>query len=271
MTQKLSINSVVIIKIPATLAHYSDEPRDMRCYVFDYNESQRSYTVLPIKKPYRYNKALSVREKAILEVVQVVTTSPKIENWDIGDALAFFSYEYILLGKAFTKHVDGPDSAGYQYDEYVASFRNFESDPTKNRLRFFLSDRKVFLSARNLPLAKAKKSRTVMRRLRKKSKMRNSNSSRSKNKQRTTYLTPTDIVQECEISIRGVSTKPTTKTTKTPVPSKRKSPQDLYNEIILGREQKKKEHSMPMGLSFSLNPPSKKKRKKKKQKLTMPF
>lgn len=266
MEQKLPINSIVNIRLPRDSV--ANTTQDMRCYVIDYNKDQRSYTVLPIRHPYRYTKSLLVREKVIQEVLEVVTSSPDFRNWHVTDALAFFSHEHNVLSHAVqsTKYVNAPTD--YNWMEYTSRFKELEKHYNGSALTDFLAARVFLLRSRKLPLTKEKKSRTVMRRLRKKSEMRNSNSSMSKSKQRALYKTPTDIAREQSSTVQGVSTKRSSKKRRTS--KKNQTYQDLYMEI-----QKIKELNEHKTFSFKMPPtPVKtfhKKRKKRLIKTTMPF
>lgn len=271
MEQKLKVNSVVIIRVPLGTSRPGKETptRDMRCYVIDYNKSQRSYNVLPIRPPYRYSKVTPVREKAIVEVVQVISTSPNFTDWVMQDAVAFFSHEFNLISKSMltSKNIS---ERGYQWDCYVDAFRMLEGSTDVSRLLTFLAQRKFLLGSRNLPLVKEGKSRSVMRRLRKKGAMRNTNSNRSKNKQKTTYLTPVDIAKDYTTSVPGVSTrikkKKKSKQKKSPKPM---TPDELYAAMKKARAEKNTSNPMLSFSQVALSPPSSKKKRKKK--LDMPF
>lgn len=269
MKQKLAVNSIVRIEIPQS--NNTGRLQEIRCYVIDYNEHERSYTVLPIRPPYYYTKTLLVREKVIDKVVQVVSTSPNFNDWLPTDALAFFTHEYNILSKAklTTKYTHAPTD--YSLLEYMSKFKDFENSCTSKKLLSLLTARKHLLRSRKLPLEKVKISRTVMRRLRKKAAMRNSNSSVSKSKQRTIYMTPNDIVKEQTSNIIGISSK--IKFKKKKVASlKSMTPQQLYESIKKERLNNKEKLAKPsLGMPTLTFSSSQKKRKKRLTDTTMPF
>jgi hypothetical protein len=180
--------------------------------VLDYNAAERRYTVVLLTSyGPAAGRSLIVREKAIKEVVKVITTSPKFEDWQPSDARSYFAYEFSLLGNCFSTEYGGSNNIdiGYHtWSMYKSAYNSMmKHKESKVHLREFLKARTATFAARNLPLRKVKKSRTVMRRLRKKGRVRNSNSSVSKHKQRVAYWTPNDVIRRRTQFEAGISTR----------------------------------------------------------------
>lgn len=189
MDRKLKTNAIAIIKLPSKSNTYSPI---IRCFVKSYNADERMYTVICLTNAtgYKVGRSMLIKEKSIAEVEKQWPVLPDLRLWEVPDAIGFCAYEYGILCVAVGKL---PSSDAWK--AYSQRYKELLNDPNRRRLAKFLTIRKEYTTARSMPFHGKSKSRVVMRRLRDKEKMRNSNSRMSVRRSRATYYTPSQLVE----------------------------------------------------------------------------
>lgn len=260
--KKLEVNTIVSIQLPYGT---DNDLRTGRFFIQDYNEDERSYTAICFDD-HTAGKSITIREKAIASVVDSTPVHPDLSKWAVSDAVLYLAYEVNLMQATY--RMDGRDSE-LAWAQYFEQFAYLKKSPNKPRLLATLGLRKNCFASRAVPVQAIKKSRTVMRRLRKKNTMRNSNSSVAKNKQRTTYVTPVDAQNKYKISYPGISTKRSQKRKKKTLSAELSAQEIRKKEIekaltAFGKAAADMGVGMPI-TKLNLTP------KKKKKKLDIPF
>jgi hypothetical protein len=203
--QKLPDSSFCKLKLPNRMINNCDA---LRFFIKSYNESERSYMAVCLDKQLM-GRSIVIREKAILEVLETTPAPPDLSKWPAPDVLAYLVYEASTI-EAVISGERRNTSKGYAYwENYQDHLSALKKDPS--RLKMALVARKQYFESRLVPFHGSKKSRTVMRRLRKKNNMRNDNAALSKNRQKTYYSVPTDGVRGTKSIVPGISTKATGK------------------------------------------------------------
>jgi hypothetical protein len=199
--QKLAVNSIATITMPGR----TNRNGALRCFVKSYNKDERNYLVICLN--YSAGKSLSIREKAIIEVVSVKATNPDLSKWKFEDLASYLLHEANVIDYA-TASARRETRLGFTpWEAYKEMLTLFRRSYTVSRLDALLELRRLYFTGRAVPSHGNKKSRTVMRRLRSKDKMRNSNDSMNRRKQRTSYITPSDALRSANVRHNGVSTK----------------------------------------------------------------
>jgi len=212
MGRKLTENTIASIKLHSENTYFCSA---LRCFVKSYNADERMYTVICLKPTNgnRIGKSMLVREKSIDTVEEQLSMSPDLRLWDISDAIGFCTYEYEILSAAVAKL-----PASDVWAAYARRYKELVTNPSSLSLSNFLDARRQHATARAMPFHGTTKSRVVMRRLRAKEKMRNSNSRMSAKRSRATYYTPSQLV-EGQLTNKPAKNKSKKKKKKKAVPA----------------------------------------------------
>jgi hypothetical protein len=213
--QKLEVNTVVTLELPRSTP-YGAKTYGQRYFIESYNADQRSYQAIGLGTK-NYAKTTVIRDKAIISVIGAEKVNPDLSKWPVKDIIPYLTHEKNIISATNIRKNTMDMFGGFcaRWQEYVQVLQNLKAAPGKDRLLEALDARKQFFASRLVATHQAKKSRTVMRRLRKKNVMRNSNSSTSKKKTTARYMTSGDARRKNTVCEPGISTKPLKKSRKT--------------------------------------------------------